>query len=257
MTSITHINCGTLVVPNVPTVVCHCAVVRDRGGVVLIDTGIGLHDVRDPLGRLGQPLIDAGFQFNEHDTAVRRLEALGIPCSEVGDIVLTHADPDHAGGLADFPQARVHIAQEEIDHLRTGHPRYRPSQIDHAPRWRAYSDRVTTRDWFGLPARRVETPLDAEVLLVPLFGHTLGHCGVAVAQGDSWFLHVGDAYYLRAELDGPDHPVDGLAAARADDNAQRLVSLEVLRRLVRDHAGEVEMCGFHDRSELPAECLRT
>ena len=79
MTELIHLNCGTLRVPNFPTVVCHCLALREGDHAALIDTGIGLQDCKDPDGRLGRELIDAaGFQFNEHDTALRRLEALGI-----------------------------------------------------------------------------------------------------------------------------------------------------------------------------------
>ena len=92
---------------------------------------------------------------------------------------------------------------------------------------------------------------ESEVLLVPLFGHTLGHCGVAVRQGDRWALHVGDAYYLRVELTTDDHPVSVLTAQRADDDAQRRASLEHLRRLARDHADEIDLFGYHDPGEFP------
>jgi glyoxylase-like metal-dependent hydrolase (beta-lactamase superfamily II) len=91
----------------------------------------------------------------------------------------------------------------------------------------------------------------AEAFLVPLFGHTLGHCGVAVRAGDRWILHVGDAYYLRAELSTDDHPVSALASLRADDDAMRRESLTVLRRLTKDHSGEVELFGYHDFTEFP------
>jgi glyoxylase-like metal-dependent hydrolase (beta-lactamase superfamily II) len=91
----------------------------------------------------------------------------------------------------------------------------------------------------------------AEVLLVPLFGHTLGHCGVAIRQGDRWVLHAGDAYYLRVELDTDDHPVSALTAQRADDNSKRVASLEHLRRLARDHAAEIDLFGYHDFAEFP------
>ena len=70
-------------------------------------------------------------------------------------------------------------------------------------------------------------------------------------QGDRWALHVGDAYYLRVELTTDDHPVSRLAAERADDDAGRRASLEQLRRLARDHAGEVELFGYHDPGEMP------
>jgi len=102
-----------------------------------------------------------------------------------------------------------------------------------------------------LEARPIDVGFSAEVLLIPLFGHTLGHCGVAIPQEERWLLHVGDAYYLRTELTMDDHPVSAIAAQRADDDVQRRASLELLRQLVRDHGDEVELVGYHDLTELP------
>lgn len=251
MTTVHHLNCGTLLVPPYPTVVCHCLLLQEDHQLALVDTGIGLKDVRNPTGRLGQQLIDlAGFQFHEHDTAVRRIEALGLSPGDVQHILLTHADPDHAGGLADFPHAQIHLSEEEFAHVAGGHWRYVPTQFAHGPIWKTHGR--STRSWFGLESRPVDLGFTSEVLLIPLFGHTLGHCGVAVRQGERWLLHVGDTYYLRAELADDDHPVSALAAQRADDNEQRRASLEHLRRLVRDHGDEVDVIGYHDLTELPA-----
>lgn len=248
MAIIHHINCGTLRVPGYPTVACHCLLLEDSNGLTLVDTGIGLLDVKYPAERLGQPLIDAaGFQFNEFDTAVRRLENLGFAADDVRNIVLTHGDPDHAGGLADFPDANVHVSAEELTQIRSGHWRYVSSQFQHGPNWKTYQPH--RRDWFGLRARPIQLGLDSEVLLIPLFGHTLGHCGVAVQQKDGWLLHVGDAYYLRAELFDDRHPVSAIAASRADADEMRKSSLEELRRLYHQHGDEIEFVGFHDISE--------
>jgi len=74
---------------------------------------------------------------------------------------------------------------------------------------------------------------------------------VAVQQGDRWVLHVGDAYYLRVELTTDDHPVSQLTRQRAEDDSLRRVSLEHLRRLARDHAGEIDLFGYHDPTEFP------
>ena len=254
MTKIHHINCGTLLVPNFPTVVCHCLLLEDSSGLALVDTGIGLLDVQSPVERLGQQLIDmAGFQFHEDDTAVRRIEQLGFRADDVRHIVLTHGDPDHAGGLADFPNATVHVAAEEQAHCQSGHWRYIARHFEHQPRWQSYTK--SSRTWFGMEARPVLTGFSSEVLLIPLFGHTLGHCGVAVQQGDRWLLHVGDAYYLRAELLENNHPVSALAAQRADNDDWRWASLNELRRLMKDHSDTVEVTGYHDISELPPSAI--
>lgn len=253
LTRIHHINCGTLLVPGYPTVVCHCLLLEDKSGLALVDTGIGLLDVQTPEERLGKQLIDlAGFQFHEQDTAVRRIEQLGFSPQDVGHIVMTHCDPDHAGGLADFPAARVHLSEEELAHALSGHWRYVPCQFDHKPHWQPLSK--GQQDWFGLEARRVPLGFSSDVLLIPLFGHTHGHCGVAVQQDERWLLHVGDAYYLRVELTTDDHPVSAMAAQRADNDERRRASLTELRRLFEEHRSEIDILGYHDITELPESC---
>ncbi|AMV28602.1 N-acyl homoserine lactonase AttM [Gemmata sp. SH-PL17] len=250
MTRIHHLNCGTLHAPPNPAASCHCLLLEDTNGLALVDTGIGLADVRKPLERIGQPLIDiAGFQFHEDQTAMRRVEELGFRPVDVKHIVVTHCDPDHTGGLADFPHATVHVAAEEQANVETGHWRYLPAHFAHGVRWRTHAP--SSDVWFGLEARRLDLGFASEVLLVPLFGHTLGHCGVAVRQGERWLLHVGDAYYLRVELERDDHPVSALTTQRADDNAKRVASLEHLRRLARDHFRDIDMLGYHDFGEFP------
>lgn len=245
-----HLNCGLLHAPPNPQAACHCLLLEGDGQLVLVDTGIGLQDIARPDERIGRPAIDAaGFQFHERLTAVRQVERLGFQAADVTDIVLTHGDPDHAGGLADFPAASVHVSAEELARLGSGHGRYSAAQFAHRPRWVTHPQ--STGVWFGVEARPLPPLAGAEAFLVPLFGHTLGHCGVAVRAGSRWLLHVGDAYYLRVELSTDDHPVSGLAALRADDDAIRRTSLAALRRIDRDHAAEVELFGYHDFSEFP------
>jgi len=168
----------------------------------------------------------------------------------VTDIVLTRGDPDHAGGRADFSHAFVHVLAEERARLDTGDERYSAAQFVHGPRWVVHGKSVV--GWMGLEARWLSLGSGTQAVLLPLFGHTLGQCGVAVRDGSRWLVHLGDAYYLRWELSTDDDPVSALAAHRGADDVLRRKSLEALRRLLRDHAGEVEMFGYHDFAEFPA-----
>lgn len=251
MKRIEHLNCGWLHKPPLPSACCHCLMVRTATGVVLVDTGIGMHDVDDPNSRIGREAIDAaGFKFLAEVTAVRQLASRGIAPTDVSDIVLTHCDSDHVGGLSDFPNTVVHVSAEEKTNLDAGNPRYTTHQFSHGPNWQTYA--ANDCETLGLPSRKVDTSVDVELRLVPLFGHTKGHCGVAVQDGDTWVLHVGDAYYLRDELANKNHPIDELATVRADDNALRQQALDALRQLTERHRSDLRYFGYHDITELPA-----
>lgn len=250
MTTVRLINCGRLHLPPSPRVPCQCLLLEESGRLALVDTGIGLQDCKHPLDRIGQQFIDmAGFQFGQEDTAIKQIETLGFRAENVEHIILTHGDPDHAGGLADFPKAKVHVTAEELSAIQmSGHWRYRQTQFSHRPVWNIAAS--SHRSWFGMEARPLSLGFDSEVLLIPLFGHTIGHAGVAVQQGDRWILHVGDAIYLHAELESDEHPVSELAAQRASDDSLRRVSIERLRVLICDHRDKVQIVTYHELTEL-------
>jgi glyoxylase-like metal-dependent hydrolase (beta-lactamase superfamily II) len=52
------------------------------------------------------------------ETAIAQIEALGFSWEDVKHIALTHFHYDHAGGLPDFPGAKVHIFQGELDAIQ-------------------------------------------------------------------------------------------------------------------------------------------
>lgn len=124
-----------------------------------------------------------------------------------------------------------------------------PHQLAHWPVVHTYGG--SQERWYGLEARRMNTGFKANILLVPLPGHTLGHCGVAIEKEDGWWLHVGDAYYYRIETETDEHPVSQLAAVRADNNELRLQSLEKIKQLMRRYP-DIEIFSTHDPAELPA-----
>jgi glyoxylase-like metal-dependent hydrolase (beta-lactamase superfamily II) len=102
---------------------------------------------------------------------------------------------DHCGGLPDFPHASVHVHRREFGAF-TGRPRrwsdwaYVRRHIAHQPQLLLYDEDGAER-WFDFPAIRL--PFEPQMQLVPLFGHTPGHCGVAVQTGSGWLFHAGDA----------------------------------------------------------------
>jgi glyoxylase-like metal-dependent hydrolase (beta-lactamase superfamily II) len=266
-----HINCGTMCPASAwlttgdggllqrARFVCHCLLVETRDGLVLVDTGLGTADVAAPVKRLGRGFVRRTRPaLDPRETALAHVERLGFRREDLRHIVPTHLDLDHAGGIADFPEAKVHVFRDEYEagtapDAAKGEYGYRTVQWAHGPRWVPYE--VDGERWFGFGAVRAIPGLDAEVLIVPLVGHSRGHCGVAVRTTDGWLLHAGDAYFSRHEVDlhAPREPLgSGLfQRLRSIDNVARRYNVARLRTLRRAHP-EVKVFSAHDAVEYEA-----
>ena len=197
--------------------VAHCLLVEAGGELVLVDTGFGTEDIARPR-RLGQPFRAlVRPRPRPEQAAVRQVAALGLDPRDVRHIVATHLDTDHAGGLGDFPEAEVHVFSSELATAQSPplreRGRYLQAHWAHGPRWVQHE--VDGDDWFGFESVRVLPGLDAEVVLVPLLGHSAGHTGVAVRTGDGWLLHCGDAYFHHGQVQTPPSCPPGLRAFQA------------------------------------------
>src|ERR1700712_2092722 len=185
---------------------CHCLLIETGQGLVLVDTGFGLQDVRNPRRRLSAFFLALlSPDFREDMTAIRQVEALGFRAEDVRHIVLTHLDFDHAGGISDFPAATVHLlrgekAYADLQKTWLDRQRFRPRQWDAHAHWATHETRSGER-WFGFDCVRDLQGLPPEILLVPLPGPPFGHAGVAVHDGQRWLLMAGDAYFYHRELD--------------------------------------------------------
>jgi glyoxylase-like metal-dependent hydrolase (beta-lactamase superfamily II) len=238
--------------------VCTCLLVEQDGGLVLVDAGLGLIDVAVPLRRLGPGFLAAMHPaLDPNETAARQVDALGLSRQDVRDIVLTHLDPDHAGGLSDFPHARVHLfaaehraamAQSEVDPLG----RYRPMQWAHRPRFELYQPDGPL--WYGLAVVHELRGLASDLKLVFLPGHSRGHGGVALRSGSRWLLLTGDATLRPGALswDFPPRPrwLNRSSAVLGSNARTRHTTLDRLAVLGREHAEQVSMFSSHDPRDL-------
>jgi len=238
--------------------VCHCVLVESNHGLVLVDTGIGLDDIADP-SRLGRKWVrQTTPRLDPAETAVRQVKALGFSPDDVRHLLLTHLDRDHAGGVADFPKARVHVHRREYEMAVTRQiappaGRYVPAQWRHGPHWALHDD--GGENWFGFAGVRALGDREPDILMIPLPGHTLGHCAIAVRDGGRWLLHAGDAYFHHAQLDPrPRIPlVLGMFQRRVDmDRAARVQNQERLRALKAAHGDMVTIVNSHDPVDYEA-----
>jgi len=241
--------------------VAHCLLVEGDQGLTLVDSGFGTADLAEK--RMGKPFIRvARPALDPAETAIAQVRAAGYDAGDVTDVVVTHLDLDHAGGLGDFPDARVHVFGEELAAATARASlaeknRYITAQWAHGPRWVEHA--VDGEDWLGFEAVAV---LSDDVLLVPLRGHTRGHCGVAVRRpSGGWFLHAGDTYFAHGEKEIPPSCPPGLSLFQKvvqTQKAARYANADRVRSLHADHGPDsgaaevVTVFSAHDAVEFDA-----
>jgi glyoxylase-like metal-dependent hydrolase (beta-lactamase superfamily II) len=237
----------------------HCLLIESSQGLILVDTGYGLQDVRDPGARLSRFFLGLlSPDLREELTAYRQIEKLDLDPGDVRHIVLTHLDFDHAGGLDDFPQAKVHMLRSERESAFAqqtwlDRQRYRPRQWGTKHNWIVY-EAGEGASWFGFSRVRPLEGIPEDIALIPLTGHTFGHCGVAVNDGERWLLNAGDAYFHHAETDSSNpHCTPGLALYQLmmeKDHRARVWNQRRLRELRGNRSAEIEIFCSHDPTEF-------
>jgi glyoxylase-like metal-dependent hydrolase (beta-lactamase superfamily II) len=235
-------------------IVCHCLLVETSNGLVLVDTGIGLKYMANPNllgGRTTAFMMKPGI--NPGETAAGQVTNMGLSAKDVRHIILTHLDFDHAGGIRDFPDAQVHVLEQEYEAAmnpptRQETSRYIRDQWEHGPNWSLHPQQGDK--WYDFDNVQEILP---EILLVPVNGHTRGHCGVAVKVDDGWFFHAGDTYTHRAQIDEKAEPCPAGANMHqkitAVDYRESLSCRERLRILLRNNSEKISVCCSHDDLE--------
>jgi hydroxyacylglutathione hydrolase len=165
--------------------------------------------------------IDAAYAG---DALVEELERLPIAPESVMHLFLTHADPDHAGGLDAFPNAQVYLSRDEEQMIDGTTARL--LGFYHCPRLeRAYSlladGDVVTVGTIGV--RAVATP-----------GHTPGAMSFVI---NDRVLFTGDTLTLRNGCVHTFYRLLNKDTATQAESIRKLASLQPIELLCTAHTG--------------------
>lgn len=204
----------------------NCYLVCGGGRTVLIDAGAG--GFKQWGGRLKANLLLAGIQPSEIDA-----------------ILLTHAHPDHVGGLMDASGEAVFPDAELIAHHREVAFWQDDGNMSRAPE-RARGNFLVARQAFDGYRDRLRTFEGGEVLpgitAMPLPGHTAGHTGYRLDSGDKSLLVWGDiVHFPQIQIPRPDVSIafDQDAHLSAETRARLLDCVTAEQLLIAGmHLGE-------------------
>jgi glyoxylase-like metal-dependent hydrolase (beta-lactamase superfamily II) len=177
-----------------------CLLVETGQGLVLIDCGIASSSYIHPTRKMRFIFKTFGVLPNLENSVIKQIEHLGYSSGDIKHIVLSHAHFDHAGGVADFPEAWIHLHEREYSSFL--HPKrwleigYHRADLAPDRHITLYSQ--ITDQWLGWDAIRL--PFAPEIFLIPLFGHTKGLCGVAIKHEKEWIFYCADAIPLNADF---------------------------------------------------------
>ena len=147
-------------------------------------------------------VVDTGFDWKEGERRNRKIQRLpreglamlGVDSAKVKDVVVTHLHYDHAGTLDDFPEARFHIQDKELQYTTGRHmcadPFRHAYTADHVTTLirRLFEGRVAFHDG--------DEQIAPGVSVHHIGGHTMGIQSVRVRTKRGWVILASDACHF-------------------------------------------------------------
>lgn len=172
-------------------------------GKILFDTG---YDTRYYTATKKFPysilklLVPA--RITPEENALKQLQDMGISPKEV-TVILSHLHIDHTAGIHDFPESKIYISKEEWEYTRKSSLKllsdcYLKSLFDQINPAHVSQVDFSQGSPYGPFSQSFDVFGDGSLILIPLYGHTVGQMGLIVncSPQERYFL-IADSVYTR------------------------------------------------------------
>ena len=198
---------------------------HSSAGYLLWDTGVSDRLAALPEGVAVKALDET---WHRERTLLSALAALGVKPADIRYVALSHAHPDHAGNVDEFPGATLIVQKAEWDFAVT-----LPQKLFRSERKKELVEGDT--DLFG----------DGTVVLLATPGHTPGHQSLLVCLPRTGCVVLsGDVVHFRSNWDNRGVPGFNW------DKAQSLASMEKIARILAEKHAQLWI--NHDRPSSAA-----
>lgn len=141
-------------------------------------------------------------RVSENENSLVQLKGKNINPDDV-TVILSHLHIDHAAGIHDYPNSKIYISKVEWEYTRKSALKllqdcYLKSLFDQINPEHVEQVDFERGKKYGPFEQAVDVFGDETLILVPLFGHTVGQMGLIVncSEEERYFL-IADAVYTR------------------------------------------------------------
>lgn len=135
-------------------------------------------------------LVDTGYP-DTIETLKKSLKQIKLKPSDITDIILTHAHPDHIGGVLQkdkniYPNATLHLDKKEYEYWLNQDNQMTKNTL------KSFDDKI---EFFNAKSEVIK---DSKIYPIPAYGHTPGHNLVSFANAENKeeFVFVADLLHF-------------------------------------------------------------